>query len=214
MASKSALYITVMGALIAPVLAGCTFHASGQAGGGKEPAAPPPPPAAEPAPAPAPAPAAEEPAPAPEPKTAKAKPKMDKEGRVKIPGNIVFDTGKATLKSDSGSEQTLQELKQFLDDNPPVTKLRIEGHTDNVGNDANNMTLSAQRALTIKKWLIDKGIKPERLLAVGFGESRPIADNPTAEGKAQNRRTEFHVAELRGKRYLGKDPTGGGKVLE
>ena len=77
MARKSALYISVMGALIAPVLAGCTFHASGQAGS-KEPAPPPPPPP-PPAAEPAPAPAAEEPAPAPEPKQA-SKPKMDKEG--------------------------------------------------------------------------------------------------------------------------------------
>ena len=170
-----------------------------------------PPPAAAPA-EPAPEPQAEEPA---EPKVKKAgKPKIDKEGRVSIPGNIVFDTGKATLKQGSGSEETLAQLKEFLDNNPRVTKLRIEGHTDNVGEDAANMTLSAARALTIKKWLMDKGIPAERLLAVGFGESRPIADNSTDEGKAQNRRTEFHIAEQSGKRYLGRDPTAGGKVLE
>ena len=59
-----------------------------------------------------------------------------------------------------------------------------------------------------------EGIKAERLLAVGFGQNKPVADNTTEEGKAKNRRTEFRVAELGGKKYLGLDPTGGGKVFE
>ena len=126
----------------------------------------------------------------------------------------MFDTGKDTFKAGAGSEEVLTQLKQFLEENPRVTKLRIEGHTDNVGNDNDNMDLSARRALTCKKWLVDNGIDAKRLLAVGFGESKPIADNATADGKAQNRRTEFHIAELDGKRYLGRDPTAGGKVLE
>jgi OOP family OmpA-OmpF porin len=133
---------------------------------------------------------------------------------VSIPGNIVFDTGKATLKQGAGSEVVLDQLKLFLDQNKQVTKLRIEGHTDNVGNDADNQTLSGQRALTIKTYLVGKGVARERLLAAGFGETKPIADNSTEEGKAQNRRTEFKIAELNGKAYLGQDPSGGGKVFD
>ncbi len=137
-----------------------------------------------------------------------------KRGQVEVPGNIVFETGKASLQPDSGSEAVLQQLKDFLDKNPKITQVRIEGHTDNVGDPDANLELSGQRSLTVKKWLVAKGIAATRLLAVGFGEQRPVADNATEEGRAQNRRTEFHVAEMYGKKYLGKNPTGGGKVFE
>ena len=95
-----------------------------------------------------------------------------------------------------------------------MTKLRVEGHTDNVGQPGDNEKLSGERALTIKKWLVDKGIPKERLIAVGFGEKKPIADNSKEEGRAQNRRTEFRIAELKGKPYLGMDPTAGAKVFD
>jgi len=133
---------------------------------------------------------------------------------VTIPGNIVFDHDKSTLKQGAGSEVVLEQLKAFLDENPQVTKLRVEGHTDNTGAKDHNVKLSGERALTIKKWLIEKGIAKERLIAVGFGPDKPIADNKTEDGKAQNRRTEFKIAELNGKKYLGQDPSGGGKVFD
>jgi OOP family OmpA-OmpF porin len=191
-------------ALAAPAIAGCVVRT-----GPQSPENPPPPPPATAAPAPTPAPTTE-PAPA-TPQQGTATVKGD---TISIPGNIVFDTNKATLKEGAGSEQVLEQLKIFLDQNPQVTKLRVEGHTDNVGNDADNITLSGQRALTIKKWLVDKGIPKERVIAAGFGETRPIADNGQEEGRAQNRRTEFKIAELKGKPYLGQDPTGGGKVFD
>jgi len=133
---------------------------------------------------------------------------------VQIPGQIEFDTGKATFKPGGGSDAVVDQLKIFLDQNPKVTKLRIEGHTDNVGTPDTNQTLSGQRALTVKNAAIAKGVKKERLLAVGFGQNKPIADNTTEEGRAKNRRTEFRIAEIGGKKYLGLDPTGGGKVFE
>jgi len=133
---------------------------------------------------------------------------------VQIPGQIEFDTGKATFKAGGGSEAVVDQLKIFLDQNPKVTKLRIEGHTDNVGAPDTNQTLSGQRALTVKNAAIAKGVKKERLLAVGFGQNKPIGDNTTEEGRAKNRRTEFRIAEIGGKKYLGLDPTGGGKVFE
>lgn len=204
MVRKSALMVTILGATFA--LAGCTVHATagGAAQGGEEP--PPPPPAPAPAPT-------TEPAPAPAPAAPKSNATV-KGDSVSIPGNIVFDTNKATLKAGAGSEVVLEQLKLFLDENPQVTKLRVEGHTDNVGKPEDNIKLSGERALTIKRWLVEKGIAKDRIIAVGFGESKPIADNKTEEGKAQNRRTEFKIAELNGKKYLGQDPTAGQKVFD
>ena len=203
-------------ALATPLLGACAASASFKAGGEEAKAPPPPPPppppaTAEPAPAatPAPAPAATPaPAPAADPN---AKPVLKKD-RLEIPGQIVFESGSAVLKPES--DAAINQLKSYLDETPRVTKLRIEGHTDNVGSAESNETLSGQRALAIKAALVAKGINKDRLLAVGFGQSKPIADNATEEGKAKNRRTEFHVAELGGKKYLGLDPTGGGKVFE
>jgi OmpA-OmpF porin, OOP family len=204
-------------ALAAPAMVACTASASFKAGGEEAKAPPPPPPppppaTAEPAPTtPAPAastPPAETPAPAADPN---AKPVLKKD-KLELPGQIVFESGSAVLKPES--DAALTQLTQYLNDTPRVIKLRIEGHTDNVGSPESNETLSGQRALAIKKALIAKGIKAERLLAVGFGQNKPIADNTTEEGKAKNRRTEFRVAELSGKKYLGLDPTGGGKVFE
>ena len=181
---------------------GCTVTTGQPA---QNPATPPPPAPATAQPTPEPA------KPAETPKKSNAVVKGDS---INIPGNIVFDNKKATLKEGAGSEVVLEQLKQFLDENPQVTKLRVEGHTDNVGQPGDNEKLSGERALTIKNWLIGKGIAKERVVAVGFGEKRPIADNSKEEGRAQNRRTEFKIAELNGKKYLGMDPTGGGKVFE
>lgn len=185
------------------MLGACTVT-TGQPAQTPAPTPPPPAPAtAQPAPT--------TPAPAETPKKSTAVVKGDS---INIPGNIVFDNKKATLKEGAGSEVVLEQLKQFLDENPQVTKLRVEGHTDNVGQPGDNEKLSGERALTIKKWLVDKGIPKERVIAVGFGEKKPIADNTKEEGRAQNRRTEFKIAELNGKKYLGMDPTGGGKVFD
>ena len=203
-------------ALTAPLVVGCTASASFKAGGEEAkappPPPPPPPPAADPAPTPAPADSTPTPTPAPTPVTDPAAKPVLKKDKLEIPGQIVFESGSAILKPES--DAALNQLKQYLDETPRVTKLRIEGHTDNVGQAAANETLSGQRALAIKAALVAKGVAKERLLAVGFGQSKPIADNTTEEGKAKNRRTEFHVAELGGKKYLGLDPTGGGKVFE
>jgi len=207
MFGKSAFVIALASAVVVPALSGC--HASFQAG--SEPAAAPtPPPAPPPAPPPPPVEtAAPPPAPAPAPAAV-----VVKGDSVQIPGQIEFDTGKATFKAGGGSEAVVDQLKIFLDQNPKVTKLRIEGHTDNVGTPDANQTLSGQRALTVKNAAIAKGVKKERLLAVGFGQNKPIGDNTTEEGRAKNRRTEFRIAEIGGKKYLGLDPTGGGKVFE
>jgi len=208
MFGKSAFVIALASAVVVPALSGCqaSFHA------GSEPAAAPTTPA--PPPPPPPPPPAETAAPAPTTPPPPPPAVVVKGDSVQIPGQIEFDTGKATFKAGGGSEAVVDQLKIFLDQNPKVTKLRIEGHTDNVGTPDSNQTLSGQRALTVKNAAIAKGVKKERLLAVGFGQNKPIGDNTTEEGRAKNRRTEFRIAEIGGKKYLGLDPTGGGKVFE
>ncbi|MGE3675120.1 MAG: OmpA family protein, partial [Polyangiaceae bacterium] len=126
----------------------------------------------------------------------------------------VFDTGAATLKEGGGSEVVLEQVVQFMKDNPKVTKLRVEGHTDNVGQAADNEKLSGERALTVKRWLVEKGVDAARLISVGCGQTRPIASNATEEGKAQNRRVQYQIAENRGKPFLGRPIDGGCKVFE
>jgi outer membrane protein OmpA-like peptidoglycan-associated protein len=188
----------------APGVIGCQAHA--EFGSSKAPP-PPPPPAPPPAPAATPAPAAAaEPAPA---VPAESHVTM-KDGKLSIPGNIVFETGQAIIRPES--EPTLQELKLFMDKNPSYTRIRIEGHTDNVGKSEDNLQLSEARALAVVQWLADHGIPRERCLAVGFGDRKPIADNASEAGRSQNRRTEFHIAEVAGKPFLGRDETGGGTM--
>ena len=104
--------------------------------------------------------------------------------------NIFFDTGEATLREESENE--LENLKKLLLDNKDMT-IEISGHTDNVGNDKNNMKLSSDRALAVLNWLINNGISSERLTSKGYGETKPIATNKTEEGKQQNRRVEFTI---------------------
>ncbi|MEO1630254.1 MAG: OmpA family protein, partial [Bacteroidota bacterium] len=73
--------------------------------------------------------------------------------------------------------------------------LLIEGHTDSDGGDASNQTLSEDRAAAVKAYLVDNGIDADRLDTAGYGESEPVADNETPEGKAQNRRVVFSKRE-------------------
>ncbi|HNQ00543.1 MAG TPA: OmpA family protein, partial [Bacteroidia bacterium] len=73
----------------------------------------------------------------------------------------------------------------------PEAKLSVEGHTDNTGNPEKNVTLSQKRCESVKNYLVSKGIDANRLTATGYGDTRPIADNKTADGRAKNRRVEL-----------------------
>ena len=88
------------------------------------------------------------------------------------------------------SEHTLNIALQILKDNPDA-RVEVGGHTDNQGSRTLNKTLSNNRAKSVRKWLIDKGIKASRLKTRGYGSSKPVGDNATPEGQAQNRRIEF-----------------------
>ena len=88
----------------------------------------------------------------------------------------------------------LNEFLDFLKTNPTV-KISINGHTDNVGDAATNMTLSENRAKAVYDYLLIEDIAPERLKFKGFGATKAIASNDTEEGRAKNRRTEFVILE-------------------
>lgn len=132
--------------------------------------------------------------------------------QVLIEGKVVFQTNEATIRPES--QKVLKTLLQFLDEHPEVTRLRIEGHTDARASEDHNMELSAKRALAVCNWLVDNKVDHTRVIAVGFGESRPLGPNEQEAGRSDNRRTEFHVAEVNGRPFAGKDPYNGGFALE
>jgi outer membrane protein OmpA-like peptidoglycan-associated protein len=103
--------------------------------------------------------------------------------------NILFELNKAYLEEES--KDILDELVKMLRQNPSL-KLEVRGHTDATGDAAYNLKLSERRADSVREYMIKHGISPERIRAVGFGETRPIAPNATEEGRAKNRRTEFY----------------------
>jgi len=106
--------------------------------------------------------------------------------------NIFFEVGKASLKPISYVE--LSKAVELMKKNPTM-KIEIGGHTDNVGADAANLKLSSDRAKSVKDYMVLAGIEDNRLNAVGYGRTQPIADNTTADGRAANRRTEFIIIE-------------------
>jgi OmpA-OmpF porin, OOP family len=112
---------------------------------------------------------------------------ITKTGHVAVYG-IHFDTGKATIQPDS--ESVLGEIVKLMQQTPDL-KLRVEGHTDNVGSAASNQALSEKRAQAVVAWLTAHGVAANRLTAQGFGQSKPVADNSTDDGKAKNRRVEL-----------------------
>jgi outer membrane protein OmpA-like peptidoglycan-associated protein len=106
--------------------------------------------------------------------------------------NLEFETGRDIIQNQSFA--SLLELAQVLKKRPNY-QIKISGHTDNVGDDASNMTLSRKRAEAVKKFLTDNGVDEGRIIAQGFGESRPVASNATPEGRAKNRRVELEVLQ-------------------
>lgn len=113
-----------------------------------------------------------------------------KKGEVFVMKNMFFATNKTRILS--SSEESLEALYMFLERNPEV-RIRIMGHTDNVGKDAANQRLSEGRAEAIRHDLVKRGIASERIETIGYGESRPIDTNDTEEGRQNNRRVEIEI---------------------
>ncbi len=113
--------------------------------------------------------------------------------QLKMPSSITFDSGMAVIKP---------EFHRVLDDIGDTlvkyesTVIQVAGHTDSVGSAEYNQQLSINRANSVKDYLVRDGVIPQRLLTTGYGESAPIADNATAEGRQQNRRVEITVQPL------------------
>jgi outer membrane protein OmpA-like peptidoglycan-associated protein len=113
--------------------------------------------------------------------------------RITLPTQIQFDTGRATLAA--RSEALLGHVADKIKSLPRGQRIRIEGHTDDVGTAEKNQQLSQARAEQVRDWLIQKGIEPDRLQAVGYGNTRPLDTHKSAEARARNRRVEFIIVE-------------------
>ena len=107
--------------------------------------------------------------------------------------NIFFDTGKATLRPESYRELD-RVIKLFT--YSPNLKIEINGHTDAVGSETSNQALSEARAKTVSDYLLSKNLSNDKITYVGFGESSPIADNDSEDGRQLNRRVEFKIVDL------------------
>jgi len=105
--------------------------------------------------------------------------------------NLAFVRGTADLEGEQ-SKANLLKLADFLLQNP-ILKIRINGHTDNIGDPVLNKSLSLQRAATVRRFLIEQGIDPDHLRTSGWGGTRPIASNDSEEGRAKNRRVEIQI---------------------
>lgn len=114
----------------------------------------------------------------------------DKEGSRIVLRNVLFPSGSDRFLTESFDE--LQRLRDWLTENDRI-RIKIEGHTDNIGTAEENLILSERRALAVKQWLIDQGIASARLETTGFGAERPVADNATNLGRKLNRRTEIVI---------------------
>ena len=186
---------------------GCHAEADAKIGG----ATPPPPPPAPPPPPPPASTAVEAPPPPPPPPkkviTLKGV-QMKSPTKIDMPGDIEYTSGSAKIVMNDKSKKILGQLATILKDNTEITKLRIEGNTDNAGEDKgfDNMKLSQERAQSIATYLTKHGVDASRLVVVGYGSTHPLAPNDTKEHMALNRYTDFVVQEFNGQAVEDSGP--------
>lgn len=123
---------------------------------------------------------------------------------VTIPGNVLFTTGKASLLP--GAMESLYRIVTALKDQREDQPITVEGYTDARGSEDKNQQLSQKRADAVRRFLVDHGVPSERVTAVGKGESNPVADNDTPEGRAMNRRVEIVIGKSTGMPSGGMQP--------
>ncbi len=116
--------------------------------------------------------------------------KMTSRGLVLTLGDVLFETGKASLMS--GAKRAMEKLVDFLAENE-MRKVLIEGHTDNVGSSTYNIDLSLRRAESVADVLKEQGVEESRIVTKGYGEQYPVTENASASGKQQNRRVEIVI---------------------
>lgn len=127
-----------------------------------------------------------------------------------LPSPVAFLTGSDVLHPTSAA--AIRHVVAYLAARRYVSQLRIEVHSDSQGSDAANQAMTERRALAVARALVAAGADCRRLVPVGFGETKPIASNRTAEGRAQNRRVGFVNAALNGRLIGGMPADGGGRV--
>ncbi len=113
--------------------------------------------------------------------------------KIEILDKVFFKTGKDVIEKKSFP--LLDNIVSVLKSHPEIKHIRVEGHTDNVGTAETNKDLSDRRAKSVAVYLTGKGVDPSRVVGVGFGAEKPIADNATEDGKAQNRRVDFVIVQ-------------------
>ena len=133
------------------------------------------------------------PAPEPEPEPEPEPAAVLREDKIEINQAVQFEFGKAVLLDES--KGLLDDVATIIKDNPEIKKVRVEGHTDNVGGKGFNLTLSRQRAASVREYLISQGVDAKRLVSQGYGMTKPIDTNDTEEGRAKNRRVEFAIVQ-------------------
>jgi outer membrane protein OmpA-like peptidoglycan-associated protein len=111
---------------------------------------------------------------------------------ITLNGSVLFATGKSELLP--AAKNKLDEVAAAIKDLKPGQTIVVEGHTDSVGDDASNQTLSQARAQSVRDYLASKGVPNDKVTAVGKGEGTPVADNKSPEGRANNRRVEIIVS--------------------
>jgi OOP family OmpA-OmpF porin len=127
---------------------------------------------------------------------------------LQLPSPITFAPGSAELTAES--TPALEHAQRYLEAKSYISTLRIEGHVAEAGDGA--QALSEKRALAVARWLVAHGVDCARLVPVGFGATKPIADGATPEGKARNTRVVFVNAALRGRAIGGLPLEGGGSA--
>jgi len=105
--------------------------------------------------------------------------------------------------------QLLTEIADTLIRNPRIKRVEVQGHTDNSGTPEHNQTLSEQRAEAVRKWLVDHGVAPDRMVAKGYGQTKPLVPNVTAANKAKNRRVQFVILDQDPEQPATKPAPGG-----
>ncbi len=120
------------------------------------------------------------------------------ERHIAIEQQVQFETGRAVLLP--ASDAVLAGVAQVLKDHPEIELVEVQGHTDTTGTEVLNRELSESRAKAVVRWLVEHGIAAERLVARGYGYSRPVADESTEEGRRRNRRVDFVVQRLQGEK--------------